>query len=137
MNGFHDLMKIFLPLDEGIVHLYINIISKKQENLKHLDLDTRIMAIREKALKKASKIEESSDTMYVRVNRKCVFDGSFKSLCKFQPHQILQGEFEVKFLKEEGIDSRGLTREWFSCLSKEIFDPKRGLFKLSGNKLTV
>lgn len=86
LHGFHDLMKIFLLLDEGIVHLYINIISKTPENLKNLDLDTRIMAIREKALKKASKENNIEETIYIRVDRKCVFDGSYKCLCKYQPN---------------------------------------------------
>ena len=31
----------------------------------------------------------------------------------------------------------GLTREFFTLISSELFDPNKGLFKLSGNGLSI
>jgi E3 ubiquitin-protein ligase HUWE1 len=41
----------------------------------------------------------------------------------------------VKFKEEEGVDQRGLSREWISCLAKELFAPEKGIFKLSPDKI--
>lgn len=35
---------------------------------------------------------------------------------------------KVEFINEQGVDGGGLKKEWFLLISKELFDPKRGLF---------
>lgn len=35
---------------------------------------------------------------------------------------------KVEFINEQGIDGGGLKKEWFLLISKELFDPKTGLF---------
>lgn len=35
---------------------------------------------------------------------------------------------KVEFINEQGIDGGGLKKEWFILISKELFDPRRGLF---------
>lgn len=34
----------------------------------------------------------------------------------------------VEFADEQGIDEGGLTKEWFTLISQEIFNPDRALF---------
>ena len=43
----------------------------------------------------------------------------------------LHGKFHVVFEGEEGEDAGGLTREWYTLLSKEIFNPHYALFEPS------
>lgn len=59
--------------------------------------------------------------------------------------------FKIEFVREPGVDQGdhllldpfftcyvgGLKKEWMTLLSKEIFDPRRGLFKLSPNMRTI
>lgn len=43
----------------------------------------------------------------------------------------MKGKFSIEFVNEEGMDAGGVSREWFLLLSKQIFNPDYGLFKLS------
>ncbi len=36
------------------------------------------------------------------------------------------GKLSVKFHEEEGVDAGGVTREWYSILAREIFNPNYG-----------
>ena len=42
--------------------------------------------------------------------------------------------FEVHFTNEYGIDAGGLTKDWFSLIAKEIFNPNFALFVLTENQ---
>lgn len=42
----------------------------------------------------------------------------------------------VSFSEEEGVDAGGLTREWYSILARDIFNPLYGLFINSGDSPT-
>lgn len=47
------------------------------------------------------------------------------------------GKLSIKFHDEEGLDAGGVTREWFSVLSRQMFDPNYALFKVSAvDKIT-
>jgi E3 ubiquitin-protein ligase HUWE1 len=43
---------------------------------------------------------------------------------------------DVKFRGEEGVDAGGLTREWYALVSREMFNPDYGLFRLSEDGTT-
>ena len=59
--------------------------------------------------------------------------------------------FKIQYSGEAGVDAGnkailydlynpligGLKKEWFTLLAKEVFDPNRGLFKLSSNMRTI
>jgi len=53
-----DLVKIYVRLNEKLVSKFIKVIFKQKENLKSLDLYIRVIALREKALKRAEKAEQ-------------------------------------------------------------------------------
>ena len=42
----------------------------------------------------------------------------------------------IKFQGEEGADAGGVSREWFTLLSKQIFNPSYALFIRSANGAT-
>ncbi|GLD96355.1 hypothetical protein PINS_up005038 [Pythium insidiosum] len=46
-----------------------------------------------------------------------------------QLHQSLR----IRFANEPGVDAGGLVREWFTLMTKEVFDDATGLFYTSGN----
>ncbi|GMM30884.1 putative E3 ubiquitin-protein ligase [Martiniozyma asiatica (nom. inval.)] len=54
------------------------------------------------------------------------------SLRKIQSHpNDVKKSLKVEFVDEPGIDAGGLKKEWFLLLTKELFDPSRGLFNFS------
>jgi len=42
-------------------------------------------------------------------------------------------KLRIEFENEEGSDYGGLTSEWLSLISDEVFNPNHGLFSLSAN----
>lgn len=39
-----------------------------------------------------------------------------------------RGKLHVSFVGEEGIDAGGLTREWYTVMAREMFNPAYSLF---------
>lgn len=48
----------------------------------------------------------------------------------------IEGKMQVNFVDEPGHDAGGLTREWFLCVSREIFNPNYALFEPSSSGTT-
>ncbi|VEU23260.1 DEKNAAC104392 [Brettanomyces naardenensis] len=86
-------------------------------------------------------MERKAEEAFIQsINKKRPFDVYFKirvrrdhitndSLRSIKAHQ---NEFKkllkVEFVGEPGVDAGGLKKEWFLLLTKELFDPDRGLF---------
>ncbi|AFZ80372.1 ubiquitin-protein ligase 1, putative [Theileria equi strain WA] len=69
----------------------------------------------------------------ITVRRKHVFLDSYHQL-RLRSGDEMKGKLTVSFGGEEGVDAGGLTREWFTILSKEMFNPNYGLFTREGRK---
>jgi E3 ubiquitin-protein ligase HUWE1 len=54
-------------------------------------------------------------------------EDSFYQLRSRRPEE-LKGRLSVQFNGEEGIDAGGVSREWYSVLAKEMFNPNYALF---------
>lgn len=66
----------------------------------------------------------------LRVRRQHVYEDTLRDYTKFsQTHPCpAMLRWRVEFDMEDGIDSGGLTKEWYQELSKAIVSPKQGLF---------
>lgn len=64
----------------------------------------------------------------LKVRRDQVFLDTYRSLFFKDPNEIKRADIQVTFHSEEGVDAGGLTREWYSTLSKQIFNPDYALF---------
>ena len=49
----------------------------------------------------------------------------------------LREKVKIVFENESGVDAGGLTREWYSLIVEEIFNPRNGLFGLSNNQTSL
>lgn len=80
---------------------------------------------------------ESSRMIGLSINlrRNKLFEDSFQQM-QGKSGVELQGRLRITFQGEEGIDAGGLTREWFSVISKEIFNPNYALFTATADGLT-
>ncbi|OUC44567.1 HECT-domain protein [Trichinella nativa] len=68
-----------------------------------------------------------ADDTPVRVKRDRIFQDSFRELFRLRPSEW-KSRFYILFDGEEGQDAGGLLREWFSVITREIFDPNYALF---------
>ncbi|KAK4052443.1 E3 ubiquitin-protein ligase tom1 [Microbotryomycetes sp. JL201] len=68
-------------------------------------------------------------TINVNVRRQRVFEDSYRVLQTRAGDEIKYGKLNVKFYDEEGVDAGGVTREWFSVLARQMFDPNYALFQ--------
>lgn len=74
-------------------------------------------------------------TMHLSVRRSRIFEDSFHQLRMRRDEEMLQ-RLSVTFHGEEGIDAGGLTREWFTVLAREIFNPNYALFTAANDGAT-
>jgi len=87
-----------------------------------------------------NKIKRSSryNTLRVEVKRDSqvrIFQNSFDQINSLPPEDW-RGKLEVVFTGERGQDAGGLTREWFTEISKQMFNPNLGMFSLSDSGST-
>lgn len=69
----------------------------------------------------------------ISVRRDRVFDDSYQQLRLRTPDEM-KGRLHVQFAGEEGVDAGGVTREWYTILARQIFDPNYVLFTRSAAK---
>lgn len=74
-----------------------------------------------------------SEPIKLNIRREKVFTDSYYQL-RNKSGNDLKGKLVVTFKNEEGVDAGGLTREWYSILAKEIFNPNYALFCREGEK---
>ena len=67
--------------------------------------------------------------LQVNVRRQHVFEDSFVTLQSRTGDEIKYGKLNIKFWGEEGVDAGGVTREWFSVLARQMFNPGYALFQ--------
>ena len=67
-----------------------------------------------------------SPVLHLNIRRQYVFEDSFRALERRTGNEVKYGKLSVKFYNEDGIDAGGVTREWYSVLAQQIFDPNFG-----------
>lgn len=76
------------------------------------------------------------DDLTVHVRRDQVFEDSFRELNR-RASEEWKHRFYIVFEGEEGQDAGGLLREWYTIISREIFNPNYALFTVSpGDRVT-
>lgn len=76
------------------------------------------------------------EDLAVHVRREHVFEDSFRELHRRSPEEW-KNRFYIVFEGEEGQDAGGLLREWYTIISREIFNPMYALFTISpGDRVT-
>jgi len=110
-----------------------------RDSLKHMiyvvpeifDFDNKHHFFRQEI--KKMKRTGAYDAIRIAVNRTHIFrifEESFEQMNGFSPEEW-KGKLEITFANERGQDAGGLTREWFTEISKQMFNPNLGMFKLS------
>ena len=71
----------------------------------------------------------------LRIRRDHIFEDSYHQI-KGRTLEEMAGKLKIEFIGERGIDAGGLTKEWFTELAKEMFNPSYNLFGLTLNGST-
>ncbi|KAJ3143786.1 hypothetical protein HK101_003081, partial [Irineochytrium annulatum] len=82
-------------------------------------------------LHKRTAAREHYGSLPINIRRAHVFEDSYHQLHGRTGDEIKYGKLAVRFHEEEGIDAGGVTREWFSVLARQMFNPDYALFKPS------
>ncbi|DAZ94767.1 TPA: hypothetical protein N0F65_011331 [Lagenidium giganteum] len=70
--------------------------------------------------------------LLLEIERDNLLHNSCEQLLWASPEQLHQS-LRIKFANEPGVDAGGLVREWFTLMTKEVFDDTTGLFYTNGN----
>lgn len=68
------------------------------------------------------------NSLQINVRRAYVFEDSYHQLQGKSGNEIKYGKLNVRFHEEDGVDAGGVTREWFSVLARQMFNPNYALF---------
>ncbi|ORY22745.1 hypothetical protein LY90DRAFT_675786 [Neocallimastix californiae] len=98
-------------------------------NSKILDFDNKRTYFNQQLHKRNGR--EHYGTLQIAVRRQYVFEDSFHKLQGKTGNEIKYSKLNVRFVEEEGVDVGGVTREWFSALARQMFNPDYALFKPS------
>ncbi|ODN73426.1 hypothetical protein L202_07951 [Cryptococcus amylolentus CBS 6039] len=97
-------------------------------NPRVLEFDNKRTWFFQKLKKKKSSIVPAGP-LHLNVRRQYVFEDSFSALQRWSGEELKYGKLSVKFRQEDGVDAGGVTREWYSVLAQQIFDPNFALFE--------
>jgi hypothetical protein len=125
---------ISLLLSYGSTPKRINIIEitdQEISSIKDENMNERLNFLK-------TKIEEqpSGKTILLEIHRDNAFNDSFEVLNKALSGNNKYSRMDIKFNGEHGIDAGGLTKEYFSIVSKELIDPNKNLFYSYDNNNT-
>ncbi|KAJ3048819.1 hypothetical protein HK097_010180, partial [Rhizophlyctis rosea] len=99
------------------------------QNSKVLEFDNKRTFFNQQIHKRGQR--DLYGSLSVNVRRQYVFEDSYHQLQARSGDEIKYGKLNVRFYEEEGVDAGGVTREWYSELAKQIFNPNYALFRES------
>ena len=125
---------ISLLLSYGSTPKRINILEITDEEISSIKDEN--MNVRLDFLKNKIETQPSGKTILLEIHRDNAFNDSFEVLNKELSGNNKYSRMDVKFIEEEGVDAGGLTKEYFSIVSKELIDPNKNLFYSYDNNNT-
>ena len=107
--------------------------SRLNKEFKFLTLfpDALLLQPRMKLFRTLQNRKIKPNSVRIEVNRNSLLEDSLRKFTS--DSEAIWYTFRIKFVGERGIDAGGLTREWFTSLVKEIFNPNYALFSPSSN----
>ncbi|KAF8370863.1 eel-1, partial [Pristionchus pacificus] len=94
---------------------------------KLLDFDVKRTHFRKQLGRMDDRQRYRRDDVPLRIRRAHIFSDSFRELFRLRGNEW-KSRFYIMFEGEEGQDAGGLLREWFSVITREIFNPNYALF---------
>lgn len=123
----HILRQSTTPLSDGPFSVLV-------DHTRVLDFDVKRRYFRQELERMDDGVRR--EDLGIHVRRDNVFEESFRELHRRSAEEW-KNRFFVVFEDEEGQDAGGLLREWYTIISREIFNPMYALFCTSpGDRVT-
>ncbi len=103
-------------------------------HLLHFDVKRAFFKSKIKKLRNTNH-NARNHSLRLEVRRQFVFEDSFNKL-RYKSADDLRKRLAVSFVGEEGLDAGGVTREWYTVLAREIFNPNYALFTCTTDNIT-
>jgi hypothetical protein len=92
-----------------------------------LEFDVKRLWFKGQVKKLRQQANRRYGSLRLNIRRQSVFEDAYHQL-RLRNADEMRGKLHVSFRHEEGVDAGGLSREFFSILAKEIFNPNYALF---------
>lgn len=127
-----DILNTWIRNDPNLIaSLFSSFSIIIQYSPNSLDFDNKRTYFKAQLHKKTTERSSNTGTLQVNVRRAHIFEDSYHQLMGRNGAEIKYGRLSIKFYDEEGIDAGGVAREWFSALSRQMFNPDYALFRTS------
>ncbi|XP_028966633.1 E3 ubiquitin-protein ligase HUWE1 [Galendromus occidentalis] len=121
-------------LRQSTVHLPDGPFAVLVDHTRILDFDVKRKYFRTELEK--TDVSGRREDVAIHVKRELVFEDSYRELHR-RPPEDWKNRLYIVFEGEEGQDAGGLLREWYTIVSREIFNPMYALFTTSpGDRVT-
>uniref|UniRef100_UPI00358F3842 E3 ubiquitin-protein ligase HUWE1 isoform X5 n=1 Tax=Myxine glutinosa TaxID=7769 RepID=UPI00358F3842 len=121
-------------LRQATMHLADGPFAVLVDHIRVLDFDIKRRYFRQELERMDEGIRR--EDLAVHVRRDHVFEDSYRELHRRTPEE-LKNRLYIVFEGEEGQDAGGLLREWYTIISREMFNPMYALFRTSpGDRVT-
>lgn len=107
------------------------------KNPKVLEFDNKRNYFSRQMHGRAGGIRQNYHSLSLNIRRDHVFMDTYRSMYFKSADEIKYAKLNIRFNGEEGVDAGGVTREWFSALSRQMFNPDYALFSpVAGDRTT-
>jgi len=110
-------------IDKGQMRVLVQIPSCR----RHLDFDVKRHWFKTQVRRLRQQANRRYGSLRLVVRRSNVFADSYHQL-RLRNSDEMRGRLVVSFRQEAGVDAGGLSRNWFSILAQEMFNPNYALF---------
>ena len=86
-----------------------------------------------KLWKMSEDVESDEEVLRMQLRRTHAFYDSFRCFKRFTPLQLVKGKLRISYFGEDGIDSGGITKDWFIDMSKQFGNPDICLLSYVGD----
>jgi hypothetical protein len=99
----------------------------------HFDLKREYFRVKMKKLRHSAR---AHGPLRLNVRRDHVFEDSLNFFERLRTGEEVRRKLSINFDGEDGMDAGGLTREWYTVLAREMFNPNYALFTATGDGVT-
>jgi E3 ubiquitin-protein ligase HUWE1 len=100
----------------------------------HFDLKREYFRLKLKKLRHSA--ARAHGPLRLNIRRDRVFEDSLAFFEKLRTGDEVRRKLAINFQGEEGMDAGGLTREWYTVLAREMFNPNYALFTATADGVT-
>jgi E3 ubiquitin-protein ligase HUWE1 len=121
------LLNAILRNNQGLLDKGLRSMVQVPQCRNFLDFDVKRLWFKSQVKRLRQQANRRYGSLKLNIRRQNVFEDAYHQL-RLRNADEMRGKLHVSFRHEEGVDAGGLSREFFSILAKEMFNPNYALF---------